>query len=376
MPLTAFSVSRQQELDVDQLLQLFADQHQRPKLKRSEPIPDLWKLVIHADIECPSCFAKGPEVVRATSSKVTGEAIKQAYFRFPGGHRAYCDFAALPPGETPEGLIQFTSTARDGLSRAVRDLVCRGIQIGVLDQVRIRGMREWFYNKKLSTVFQVNLDPKLFQWVAAVQSAAWPVRVQPNWLTVNKELLEIPGFQMKTAVELMLTRRHQSLLTYLMERVGMLRPLLSRVEKLMSANSSKLVFDPTVLKTEYDATLELARFISHNYHPVQKALGRSYVDIKASKPLMAFTALLLFLSDWDLNKAASLFAQIAGYRGAVDQNLGNVMGLNPFHDYDAWAALKVLQDLPVTEYAAYNLDHRSKDWISEAEAALAGGTSF
>ena len=65
MPLTAFSVSRQQELDVDQLLQLFADQHQRPKLKRSEPIPEIWKQVIHADVECPACFAKGAELVPA-----------------------------------------------------------------------------------------------------------------------------------------------------------------------------------------------------------------------------------------------------------------------------------------------------------------------
>lgn len=376
MPLTAFSVSRQQELDVDQLLQLFADQHQRPKLKRSEPIPEIWKQVIHADVECPTCFAKGAELVRATSSKVTGEAIKQAYFRFPGGHNVFCDFAALSPGEAPEGLVQFSSTARDGLSRAVRDLVCKGIHLGLLDQARIRSMREWFHNKKASAGFQVTLDPKVFQWVAAVQAAAWPVRYQPQWLTISNELLGVPGFQMKTAMEVMLSRRHESLLIFLSERTVMLRPMVSRIEKLLNANSSRLVFDPTILKVEYGATFELSRFISNHYHPIHKALGRSYVDVKACKPLMAFTALLLFLSDWDLNKAASLFAQIASYRGDADQNLGNVMGLNPFHDYDAWAALKVLQEIPVQEYDAYDLDLRPKEWMIEAQAALAMGQSF
>ena len=237
-------------------------------------------------------------------------------------------------------------------------------------------MREWFHNKKVSAVFQVTLDHRVFQWVAAVQAAAWPVRYQPQWLTINRELLGVPGFQMKTAMEVMLARRHESLLTFLSDRTVMLRPLVGRIEKLLNANSSRLVFDPTILKVEYDATIELARFMSHHYHPVQKALGRGYVDVKASKPLMAFTALLLFLSDWDLNKAASLFARIASYRGDVDQNLGNVMGLNPFHDYDAWAALKVLQEIPVREYEAYDLEHRTREWMIEADAALAMGQSF
>ena len=237
-------------------------------------------------------------------------------------------------------------------------------------------MREWFHNKKVNAVFQVTLDPKVFQWVVAVQAAAWPVRYQPQWLTINKELLGVPGFQMKTAMEVMLARRHESLLTYLNERAVMLRPLVSRIEKLLNANSCKLVFDPTNLKAQYDATQELARFISTHYDPVQRALGRNYFDVKASKPLMAFTALLLYLSNWDLNKAASLFTQIASYRGTVDQNLGNVMGLNPFHDYDAWAALKALQEIPIQEFDGHDPGRRAKEWMDEAAAALASGQSF
>ncbi|MDZ5436841.1 hypothetical protein T3H00_29845 [Pseudomonas fluorescens] len=377
MPLTAFSASRQMELDVDQLLQYLADIHQRGKLKPKEPIPDIWKQTIHSDLECPACFVRGAEVVRASSSKVTGEAVKQAYFRFPGGHHPFCDFAILPTGEAPEGLVQFISTARDGISRAIRDLVCKGIQIGVMDQVKIRGMREWFHHRKLSSQFHVSLDQQVLQWVAAVQSGAWPVKYQPQWLTVNQELLDIPGFDLRTATEVMLARRHASLLTYLLERAGMIRPLVSRIAKLASDHQGRSAFDPTSLKTEYDATLALAHFISHHYEPVRRAIGRaSYSAMKGSKPLMAFTALLLFLSNWNLNQAAVLFARIAGYKGYVDQSLGNVMGLNPFHDYEAWSALKVIQEIPVSEITPYDLSHGMKEWIEETATALRNGQTF
>lgn len=91
---------------------------------------------------------------------------------------------------------------------------------------------------------------------------------------------------------------------------------------------------------------------------------------------MAFTALLLFLSNWDLNQAAALFARIASYQGYVDQSLGNVMGLNPFHDYEAWSALKVIQETPTSEIAPYNLSHGWKEWSEETAAALRNGQTF
>jgi len=68
--------------------------------------------------------------------------------------------------------------------------------------------------------------------------------------------------------------------------------------------------------------------------------------LKNVKPLLAFSALLLFISDWQLDAAVSRFAQIASSKLQADETLGNVMGLNPFHDFAAWAMLKSIQDLP------------------------------
>lgn len=141
--------------------------------------------------------------------------MKQAHFRFPSGHHPFCDFAILPPGEAPEGLVQFISTARDGISRAIRDLVCKAIQIGALDQVKMRSAREWFHHKKLTSQLDVNLDQQVLQWVATVQAGAWPVKYQSQWLTINQELLSIPGFDLGTATNVMLACRHESPLGYL-----------------------------------------------------------------------------------------------------------------------------------------------------------------
>lgn len=56
-------------------------------------------------------------------------------------------------------------------------------------------------------------------------------------------------------------------------------------------------------------------------------------------------ALLLFVSEWDSNTAMSVFSAIAKATGHADRSLGNVMGLNSFHHYQACAALKQLQEL-------------------------------
>lgn len=60
--------------------------------------------------------------------------------------------------------------------------------------------------------------------------------------------------------------------------------------------------------------------------------------------VLAFSALLLFVSGWDMPAAIAAFAKISPAVGTANPELGNVMGLNPFHDYHAWSTLKQLQD--------------------------------
>src|SRR5690606_10254237 len=107
-----------------------------------------------------------------------------------------------------------------------------------------------------------------------------------------------------------------------------------RVEVLAKRYGGQIVFDPSILKSEYEASREMARFISQNYAPIFSETNRNSANLSTS--VLALAALLLYVSDWNLNTAVSRFAKIATAVGDADRNLGNVMGLNPFHDYEAW----------------------------------------
>ena len=128
------------ELDVEQFLARMSEESAQPGLGKNVAIPEVWKSHIATDLECPSCFRYGAEIVRAGRSKTDGHVVRQAYFRFANssvgtGHHPFCDFAAnVPAGHIPENLVLF-STAKDGVSRAVRELVCKGIAL----QVFVRG---------------------------------------------------------------------------------------------------------------------------------------------------------------------------------------------------------------------------------------------
>lgn len=60
----------------------------------------------------------------------------------------------------------------------------------------------------------------------------------------------------------------------------------------------------------------------------------------------------MFVHDWDQDLASADFLKIAVAAGSSNQDLGNPMGLNPFHDFRAWQALKAVQefDIEAPEY--------------------------
>src|SRR5690606_1327214 len=145
MPLTAYSISREKELDVEQLLRELSA---GDGVGRSSPedLPDAWREHIRTDLECPCCFVIGAEIVREAVSRTSGRAIRQRCFRFAvPGHQTHCDFASSERvNATPENLIRFDNV-KSNLTRAVRELVCTGIQLGEFSQRSIRDMRRWFF---------------------------------------------------------------------------------------------------------------------------------------------------------------------------------------------------------------------------------------
>ncbi|MCF5709497.1 hypothetical protein GIV19_19740 [Pseudomonas syringae] len=378
MPLTAFSSSREMELDVEQLLTQLALETGFPAPVKGEALPEVWKAHISTDLECPSCFSTGAEMVRAGRSKTDGHVVRQAYFRFSQGndsrgHHPFCDFSGnVPAGFIPENLVQF-STPKDGVSRAVRELVCKGIGLGVFGQWDIRAMREWFFKQKVDSRFTVTLDPRLPAWLESFQrNRAWHYSEGLEGLTLTEEVLRVPGFDFQGAASRELTRRYRAVAQALSDRRTFVIADLGRIGKLADDYQGQPVFDPSVLRPQYERTLALAAFICSNHEPLIRSI-KTYAplaSLKNPKYLMAFAALLLFISDWDLDAAVGRFAQIATSKEQVDESLGNVMGLNPFHDFSTWAGLKALQEHPhlrAFEVPSVGVKEEMDAWIAASK---------
>lgn len=374
MPITAFSSSRGMELDVDQLLTRLSVESARSELAKSQAIPEAWKSHIARDLECPTCFRYGAEVVRAGRSKTDGQVVRQAYFRFAKsgegtGHHPFCDFAgSVPAGHIPENLVMF-STAKDGVSRAVRELVCKGIALQVFEQRDMRAMREWFFQQKLESQFVVTLDPHLPGWLESLRHQGYGYsRRSLRRFALSDAVLRMPNFDFEAAARSELSLRYQPIVEQLFDKKILLHAVAGRIGKMASDYQGKSVFDPTTLSEHYELTQAFAEFICVNHAPLAR-LGKNYAPLaglKNTKYLLAFAALLLFVSDWQPKAAADKFAQIVSNNTPVDQTLGNVMGLNPFHDFEAWETLKLLQELTGIEVPALTVKQELEAWIEDA----------
>lgn len=348
MPLTAYSTSEQKEVDVYQLIEILSKQLGGNTTASADNIPESWRGHIREDIQCPCCFVTGADIVKESVSRVTHKAVRQACFRFvTPGHHAHCDFATVETANSiPENLVAF-GDAKSKLTRAVRELVCTGLGHGIFSQRSIRDMREWFFNRKIAALFVVTLDPRFPGWIDGLQRALFTASgALPAGVPLTAEVAAMPDFDWRAQAARQLLDRYPQrieVLAALQEKRILFFGVTDRVESLARRFQGRAVFDPTVLAEEYRKTCALAEFMTHNYGPI-KSEKRS---APTSSSVLAFSALLLFINGWDMGLAISDFVRIAAAVGDSDPNLGNVMGLNPFHDYEAWTALKQVQELNV-----------------------------
>jgi hypothetical protein len=99
----------------------------------------------------------------------------------------------------------------------------------------------------------------------------------------------------------------------------------------------KSVFDVTQLESKYRETIRLADFIARNVND-HKISDSSLLE-RGIRVVVAFAALLLYISDWKIDAAISKLVEIDHAPDPTDKNLGNVIGLDPFHDFVVWATI-------------------------------------
>lgn len=341
MPITAFSIHFSRELDVGQLARLILPD--APDASEDH-LSDDQRVWIRTDVRCSSCGVGGAQIVRATKPAGARGGIRQAHFRFVGddakdAHHSFCEFhGADDHAQQPESLVDFGS-AKTIETRLIGKLVCKGIEQRIFDQTAIRGMRQWFFDLKAANRVLIAIDSTAVDWLSAL--LRHPSYHRWNFHPVQAQF---PGFDWKLATRQAFTEQFWPLFEYMSGR--RLNDTTARTRDLVARFGGQEVFNPTALKPSYELTLQLATFIGRN----------SGLDFRRSKPegyyyngappaLLALSALILFVSDWQLNAAIGKLAQILAAPDPSDPLLGNVVGLNPFHDYAAWQMLVLAQEI-------------------------------
>ncbi|AME28605.1 hypothetical protein [Burkholderia sp. PAMC 26561] len=362
MPLTAYSSSLRGEFDAHQLLNHLSARYGQPMVS-ADTIPEAWRSFLRSDLQCPCCFVRGAEIVRTA---VKGSRTnRQAFFRFTTpGHKQHCDFDSPDTAnKVPENLVALTES-KSTITRAVRDLVCTGIDLGLLSQASIRDMREWFFTKKIGSLFEVTLDSRLLLWIDALQRNEFLARGSlPKGVPLTKEIAALKAFDWRAEAARRIIERnpqHRATMKAVFENhLAIFGDDGRRAGLLAQRFRGRAAFDPNALTDEYGKTCSLSEFISRNYEPLLAEKRDA-----GSASVLAFSALLLFIRKWDLSAAIHDFAQIVAELGKASQNLGNVMGLNPFHDYNAWLILRRLQELNI--FVPENIDIQAERLVVEA----------
>jgi hypothetical protein len=339
MPITAFSNKHQRELDLPQWLALNHGAIEPGADVAAIPAPLRAKAV--DDIECSCCAARGVRLVQGRRSKSTAKPVGQAHFRFQtaddnSAHRPLCDFYDEGKVRGQEYLVDLASD-KTPLTRAVRDLVCRGLAAGLFTQADMRGMRLWFLKEKEAHSRPLDVSEELLRWVVDMASlrTPWPPR-----LDFAPEHGALPGFDWKQAAEVAWARDNKPLFGEAGDGIYFWRDTSKRALKLLAQYANETVLDPTVLRDKYEATESLARFVaSHLPHPARPpALVSQHSSGWGSfgNAFLALSALLLHVSDWNLQRASSLYCRLLTVQAVPSGLEGNLVGLNPFHDYAAW----------------------------------------
>jgi len=344
MPITAYSNEAARELDLEQWLTL--NQYPIAADPQLERMPEALRDKAAHDIECTGCRARGAMLVAVGRQRGVGRSVSQGHFRFgatgaTNPHDPLCDFYfdEKAPRDT-DYLVNFASD-RAVLTRVVRDLVCRGIRAKRFDQADIRRMRLWFLAERTAHAMPLAVSPELLDWCVEMDAlrGAAGMPFQPQHA-------QLPGFDWNTAARVEWRRRNVALFEGRPFRVWFQGDEANqRARRLIELGDRATVLDPTALREKYEAVIRLADFAALSVYHLAKAKPpqlpyAQFAGLKsAGRALLALCALLLFIEDWDIAKASASYADLTAMPAATDGLEGNVMGLNPFHDYRAWQVL-------------------------------------
>ncbi|MES2948737.1 MAG: hypothetical protein V4858_09365 [Pseudomonadota bacterium] len=333
MPLTAFSKSGKKEVDIGQWLTINGF-HTQGDLQLME-LPSQMREWASLDIACSCCDAMGVTLVRTARGKSTGQPVAQGHFRFRAAdgtslHERFCDFYDESNVRGTDYLTNFNEP-RTELTRKIRDLVCRGITAGLFSQEDMHNMRKWFLKEKEANTRPMDVTPELLDWCEELQKVYRDYQSEAvNFMPAHGL---IPTFDWEAAATKEWALRNEVLLTKDWRSwVHFHGAELKRARVLAEKHAGDVALDPTTLLDKYRNATLLATFA------VVNVFGHKHTS-RDTHALLAFSALLLFKCDWDPQRASALFSRLMPLPPLPEGIQGNLIGLNPFHDYEAWRVI-------------------------------------
>lgn len=346
MAITVYSKRFKSELDKDQLERLY--------LKNISDDLVGFRSFIHEDVECPMCNVSGAHYVSEGYSRLTSKKVKQAHFAFRNpdntdAHRFFCDHYTGPDRVRDSAGEAFIKFGKDGseVTRLVRELVCRGIEHKVFDQTDIRNMRKWFAGLRESGNTVINYSPHVINLLRASFYSTGDTdkyEIQngmqhESWFNINDEVYKSLKYKYPPFFDINLQTKENNPLMRLYSNA-----LANKAHRLIVKDKGIKIFDRRELDDKYVAAMQLSKAITQHYDSLKRKFTTT-LSITKNNQILAFSALLLFVSDWREEVAREKFNMLAIIGNSIFPDAGNVIGMNPFIHYDAWRIIHRIQDL-------------------------------
>ncbi|CAH0156458.1 hypothetical protein SRABI102_02355 [Stenotrophomonas lactitubi] len=342
MPISAYSAAFQGEYDVVQLL----GRLNPSGMTAPDPthISQSDREFITGDVVCSGCGLGNPSVVVSGRSKTDPKRLtSQSHFRFPE-HLDLCEFEDDASRSSLEDhLVKFSST-NSALTRLIGNRVSKGIELEFFSQETMRNMRQWFLEVRQSNSYRSEIDenfiaeffklphdypspsPKFTPAMAMLPDFNPNEFGNQRFIDENADIYEVLS-RYRDAIYFM--RQNQSIIA-------------TRVKR----STDTLIFSPSSTEQEYKQVRQLIHFMIRQERSVNWSTKIFYEERSTPYSLVsAFCALLLFSSDWDMDRAIQAYVKIRTSGSPENPLSGNVVGLNPFYDHGILSAIAAAHEI-------------------------------
>lgn len=354
MPITAYSKTFKSELSVDQFKNRYDNLIDKPPLNE----------FVKMDVECSCCSSIGARIVSEGLSKKTKQKVSQTHFAFKNengsdAHKIFCDHYSGEDKQstaTNETAINFLKKSQSEITLLIGKLVSTAIQNNIFNQEDIRNMRHWFLNMRSQQDFKIEDSTHHINILRKTISTI--NKDSEREYIFDKKILDEDDFDLDQEVYKSLAKKfpfpnkvkETNGLTYFFSKKDVVKKAISISKK----GNGTYEFDREILRDKYNLATKLSLEIVKSNRLLYRKISYTANGVRAKNPLMAYSATLLFINNWNIDKASEMHNKIINL-SSTDNNLGSVMGLNPFIHYEAWITLK-FSSIWKNDFTEYNFD--------------------